>query len=125
MYYSACTYGEERLFFTYKAVQNLNTGQLQQCLVVYNFSQSNEHYLCFRPEQKEAKLVALAKEAGFGDDEPPAESTQTVEAKKDVKIMKSQLKVLLQQPVIDPLNSSRFAVYFYSQSTNFFLKLLG
>ena len=79
-------------------------------LVVYSFSLSNEHYLCFRPEQKEAKLVALAKEAGFGDDEPPAESTQTVEAKKDVKIMKSQLKVLLQQPVIDPLNSSRFAI---------------
>ncbi|KAL5262230.1 hypothetical protein ACHWQZ_G007821 [Mnemiopsis leidyi] len=61
-----------------------------------------------RPEQKEAKLVALAKEAGFGDDEPETESTHTVEAKKDVKIMKSQLKVLLQQPVIDPLNSSRY-----------------
>lgn len=66
--------------------------------------------ICFRPEQKEAKLVALAKEAGFGDDEPETESTHTVEAKKDVKIMKSQLKVLLQQPVIDPLNSSRFGL---------------
>ena len=61
----------------------------------------------FRPEEKEAKLLALAKEAGFGVAETEIETATVLESKKDVKIMKSQLKVLLQQPVIHPLNSSR------------------
>ena len=59
---------------------------------------------CCRPEKKEAKLVALAKEADLQDGE---EEQEDGSSKREVKILKAQLRSVLQQPVIDPLNSVR------------------
>ena len=62
------------------------------------------HKNLFRPEKKEAKLVALAKEAGLEAEDKVETSPGT---KREVKILKAQLKSLLSQPVLDPLNSVR------------------
>jgi len=61
-----------------------------------------------RPDQADAKLEALAKDAGLDTKLEKSLSAPGATSKKEVKVLKAQLKQVLSTPIVDPLCNQRY-----------------
>lgn len=61
-----------------------------------------------RPDQADAKLEALAADAGLDTKLDKSLSAPGATTKKEVKVLKAQLKQTLARPIVDPVNNQRY-----------------